>query len=102
MFTIEANPTFPATITLVGQSRRQKLEVVFRHKLRDDAETLLTDFATDKKSAADAVLEVMESWDANKPLDAVSLAALQQNQPGALEAILAAWGAGLRVAREGN
>ena len=102
MFTIKANPTFPATITIVGQGLRRKLEVTFRHKVTDEAEALLTDFATDKKSAADAVLEVVESWDADMPLDASSLAVLRQNQPGALEAIVAAWATGLRVAREGN
>lgn len=102
MFTIKANPTFPATITIVGQARKQKLEVVFRHKLRDEAEALLTAFATDKKSARDIVLDIVDSWDADMVLDATGLDALQQNQPGALEAILAAWSTGLRVAREGN
>jgi len=102
MFTIKANPTFPATITIVGQGVRKKLEVVFRHKLQDEAEALLSAFAADQKAATDVVLEVVESWDADMPLDASSLAVLKQNQIGALEAIIAAWATGLRVAREGN
>ena len=102
MFKIEANPTFDAVLTLAGQGREQKLNVTFRHKTRSDYIEMLEAIQGGKLSAADALLQVMEKWDADAPLNAESVKALQENQPGADWAILTGYGDALAVARKGN
>lgn len=102
MFKIAANPTFDASLTIVGQGREQKLNVTYRHKPRADYLALLKSVSKGDKSVADAILEVVEKWDADADLSAKSIAMLQEQQPGADWAILSGYGEALAVARKGN
>lgn len=102
MFKIKADPTFEAAITIVGQGREQKLNVVFRHKKRSEYLALLERLKNDEASSADVILEVVDSWDADMPLTAASIAELQDEQPGVDWAIVQTYGEALAVARKGN
>lgn len=101
-FQIKANPTFPASLTIVGQGREQKLNVVFRHKTRTEYADLLKSLADGELDAAGLVLALLESWDADAPLDQSGLDLLQEHQPGADFAIISAYGEALAVARKKN
>jgi hypothetical protein len=102
MFTIKANPTFPATLTIVGQGREQKLSLVYRHKSRDEHRDLLEAWREGKKDVTDVVLELVESWDADMELSNESVQMLHQEQPGADVAIIAGYSEAFGVSRKGN
>ncbi|MEV8518672.1 phage tail assembly chaperone [Dyella marensis] len=102
MFKIEPNPTFPATITVVGQGREQTLEVVYKHHTLEEYEALLNDIHEGRKTAIEAALELTESWNADMELSAETLDRLQKVQPGCVGLIIGAFGQELMVARKGN
>lgn len=102
MFSIEPNPTFKASLTLIGQGREQVLNVVYRHKPRSEYIALLESVRSGETSAADALLNLVESWDADGPLDAETIAKLQEAQPGVDWAIVSGYTEALTVARKGN
>lgn len=102
MFDVKAPETFEATLTIVGQGREQKLPVVFRHRTREAYSELLAKVADGKVKDVDAVLELVESWEANADLTAENLKALDSNQPGALWAIVTGYSHAFGVARKGN
>ena len=102
MFDVKAPETFEATLTIVGQGREQKLPVVFRHKTRSAYAELLKRLAEKKVKDIDAVLDLVESWQANAELSAETLKALDEAQPGALWAIVMGYSEALGVARKGN
>lgn len=102
MFKIKADPTFDATLTIVGQGREQKLNVTFKHKPRAEYVELLEKVGKGETPVADALLSLLAKWDADAELSAKSLALLQEEQPGADWAILSAYGEALAVARKGN
>lgn len=102
MFAIEPNPTFKASLTLVGQGREQVLNVVYRHKPRSEYIQLLESVRSGETSATDALLALVESWDADAPLDADTIAKLQETQPGVDWAIVSGYTEALTVARKGN
>lgn len=102
MFDVKAPETFEATLTIVGQGREQKLPVVFRHKTRQDYSDLLAKVSEGKVKDVDAVLDLVESWQANADLTAETLKALDDAQPGALWAIVTGYSHALGVARKGN
>lgn len=101
-FKIKANPTFEATLTLVGQGREQKLKLTFRHMTRSAYGELLKAVGEGDKSVEDAVLAAVEAWDADTALAAEAVRDLDEQQPGATWAILSAYGDALGVARKGN
>lgn len=102
MFDVKAPATFAADLTIVGQGREQKLPVVFRHKTRTEYGELLNKVIEGKVKDADAVLSLLDSWEANADLCADSLKALDEAQPGALWAIINGYAQALRVAQKGN
>ncbi|WP_396615446.1 phage tail assembly chaperone [Lysobacter soli] len=102
MFKIKSEPTFPATITIIGQGREQKLALVFRHRIRTEYADLLQAVAKGEKTVEDAVLEVVESWEADAELSRDTLVLLDEQQPGACWAILMGYQSALGVARKGN
>ncbi len=102
MFDVKPPETFKATLTIVGQGREQKLPVVFRHKTRTEYADLLKEVAEGKVADVDAVMALVDSWDANADLDAATLKALDDSQPGSLWAIVTGYGQALGVARKGN
>lgn len=102
MFKIQANPTIDAKLTLEGQGRSQTLELTFKHNTRTDYLKLIQDVRDEKRDPADAVASLIEKWDADLPPTADSLKLLDDHQPGALWAILNAYGDALVVARKGN
>lgn len=102
MFKVKADPTFPATVTVVGQGKEQKLDLVFRHKRRTEYLALLDRVKQESATAADVLLEIVESWDADVPLDATGISELQDEQPGLDWAIIQSYGEALSVARRGN
>ena len=102
MFKIKADPTFDACLTIVGQGREQKLNVTFRHKTRTEYSDMLELMAGGKLDVTDALLELLDKWDADAELSRESIVALQENQPGVDWAIITAYGEALKVARKGN
>lgn len=105
MFKIAGNPTFDASLTIVGQGREQVLNVTFRHKTHAQYSELLLKLADPKKhklDTADAVLELVEKWDADADLTRENIVALREAQPGADWAIITGFGEALTVARKGN
>lgn len=102
MFTIEPNPTFKASLTIVGQGREQVLNLVYRHKPRSEYLKLLEDLRANKTQVTDAILQLVESWDADGPLDADTITKLQEAQPGVDWAIVSGYTEALTVARKEN
>jgi hypothetical protein len=102
MFKIQSNPTFDAALKIVGQGREQTLNVTFRHKTRSEYGDLMKSIAEGKTDTADAVLAIVDKWDADAPLSAESVKLLGEHQPGAEWAILTGYGDALTVARKGN
>lgn len=102
MFKIKADPTFAASITIIGQGREQTLDVTFRHMPRADYLALLDQVKDGELSASDALLKLLDGWNADEKLSKASLDLLQEHQPGAEVAILQAYGQALAVARKGN
>lgn len=101
-FQIKANPTFDTTLTITGQGREQKLALTYRHKTRTEYSALLKDVSEGKADVVDAVLALVENWDADAPLSRESVLLLQEQQPGAEWAIVAEYSNALAVARKGN
>ncbi len=102
MFTVKAPETISASLSIKGQGREQTLKLVYRHKPRKDYADLLQAIGKGKKSAEDAVLELVESWEADAELSADVLKQLDEDQPGCMWAILTGYGKALTVEREGN
>lgn len=102
MFQIAANPTFDASLKIVGQGREQTLNVTFKHKTTTEYRALLERVSKSEMTVEDAVLEVVEKWDADMPLTRESITMLRDHQPGADWAILSGFGDSLVVARQGN
>lgn len=105
MFKIKADPTFDASLTIVGQGREQVLNVTFRHKTHTEYSDLLLKLADPKKNkmdTADAILQLVEKWDADADLTRENIVALREEQPGADWAIITGFGEALTVARKGN
>ncbi|CAB3704605.1 MULTISPECIES: phage tail assembly chaperone [Achromobacter] len=101
-FIIKANPTIDATVTIVGQGRKQKLAVTFRHKTSDEYEALMNRLKSDEISTAELLVELIAQWDADMPLEEASISVLRQHQPGADLAIMQAYNQALQVEREKN
>lgn len=102
MFKIDSEPTFKASLTIVGQGREQVLNLVYRHKPRSEYLTLLEDLRANKVQVTDAILQLVESWDADGPLDADTITKLQEAQPGVDWAIVSGYTEALTVARKEN
>lgn len=102
MFKIQPAARFEASLTIVGQGREQKLECTFVAKTRTEYADRLKAIAEGKASPADVVLELLEKWNADGPLDKDTLQLLEDHQPGACWAILTGYGEALMVARKGN
>jgi len=101
-FQVKANPTFDATITIVGQGREQKLAVTFRHKTRSEYAEIVRQAIESSATDADIVVQILDKWDADVPLDTAGLKLLDEHQPGATRAIIEAYGEALSVARRKN
>ena len=102
-FKIKPNPTFPATVKIRAPGGEvQDLGVVFRHKRRDDVPLFFSDASEKERSDVDCILDIVESWDADEPLSAESIADMMQNYAGASAAIFRAWMDELLTARLGN
>lgn len=102
MFKIAANPTFDAALVMKGQGREQTLNVTFRHKPKSEYLALIQDIRDGKVSPADAVLQLVEKWDADAELNRESVDLLAEQQPGCDWAIVEGYGQALAVARKGN
>ena len=101
-FQVKANPTFDIGLTIVGQGRKQKLNLVFRHRTQDERDTLWARLEKGEIDLIDVILDITESWDADVSLDRAGLKELRQQQPGADDAILQGYGNAIRVEREKN
>mgnify|MGYP002507245437 CR=1 FL=1 len=102
MFKINANPTFEATLTIVGQGREQKLNLSLRHKTKSQYAELFKGLQEGNSTPVDVILELVEKWDADTEFSRTSLEQLQEQQPGADWAIITGYGEALVVARKGN
>jgi hypothetical protein len=102
MFKIKADPSIDAKLILVGQGREQTLEVTFKHSTRSDYLKLLEEVSQSKCKPEDALAGLIEKWNADMAVSPEAMKALDEHQPGALMAILHAYGDALVVARKGN
>lgn len=102
MFKIKPDPTFDASVTIVGQGREQKLECTFNHMSRSEYTAMLEAMAKGELETADALLKVVHSWNADGDLTRENVQALCDLQPGADWAIITGYGDALTVARKGN
>ncbi|HKN46064.1 MAG TPA: phage tail assembly chaperone [Propionibacteriaceae bacterium] len=100
MFKIIPDPTFDATLTLIGQGKEQKLNVTFRHKTKSEYQAMFE--AKDDDELAANVVSIIEKWDADAPVSVESVKSLLEHQLGAGWAILHGYGEALMVARKGN
>jgi hypothetical protein len=100
MFKIKQDPTFPGTIKLASMGREQVLEVTFRAKTASEYEKLAGNKAD--KRGEEAFLALVESWNADMPLDKESVALLNEHQPGAAWAVVLHYGEALMASRKGN
>ncbi len=99
-FQIIANPTIPATITIVGQGREQKLNVVFRHKTSSEYEALMKQLHDGEITIADLLLALLDAWEADQPVSKEAIELLREHQPGADLAIASAYNEALNVERK--
>lgn len=102
MFEIEANPTIDADLTLVGQGREQVLSLTFKHMLRDEYLKLIEDVRDGKVKPEKALADLIVKWNAKEEPKEAAIKKLDLHQPGALMAILGAYGDSLVVSRKGN
>jgi hypothetical protein len=102
MFKIQANPTIDAKLTLTGQGREQVLELTFKHLTRSGYLQLVNDVREEKLKPEDALASVIEKWNADMAVSIEAIKALDEHQPGALMAIINAYGDALVVSRKGN
>ena len=102
MFKINSEPKFEAALTIVGQGREQTLNLTCKHKDKSEYQALLQSIRDGKTTPADAVLQLVEKWDADAELNADSINRLAEQQPGADWAILEGYWHALVVARKGN
>lgn len=100
MFKIKHEPTFTGSITLTSLGREQTLNVVFRAKTASEYDALMQ--AKDDPKGEKAFLALVESWDADMPLDPAGVAALNEHQPGAPWRVVTYYGEKLMAARKGN
>jgi hypothetical protein len=102
MFEVKAPETIPATLTIKGQGREQKLELVYHTKTRDEYQELVSKLQKGEASVSEVIIELVASWNANVGVDAAGIAEIQQEQPGLDLAILLAYGDAHSVGRKGN
>jgi hypothetical protein len=100
MFKIKQDPTFPGTIKLVAMGREQTLDVTFRAKTASEYERMVKNKADPR--GEEAFLSIVESWNADMPLDKESVALLNEHQPGAVWAVVLHYGEALMTQRKGN
>lgn len=102
MFSVKPPEKINASLSLEGQGRKQTLKLVYRHRARKDYAAMLDKIGRNKLAAEDAVIDLVESWEADADLTPEVLRQLDEDQPGTLWAILTGYGKALTVAREGN
>lgn len=102
MFKIKSNPTFEATLTLIGQGVEQKLQLTYRHKTSDEYDVLMNRWRDGELDTAGVLMEIVEKWDADEAFGRDAIELLQQHQPGANVAIIAAYNEAMLVARQKN
>jgi hypothetical protein len=101
MFKIKQDPAFPGSIKIVSMGREQTLNVTFRAKTRTEFDALLKSVKKDGDEVG-VFLALVEGWDADLPLDAASVSALNDHQPGAVWHVIDAYKEALIAARRGN
>jgi hypothetical protein len=102
-FKLKPNPTFPATVKIRAPGGEvQDLQVVFRHKRKDEVFAFFSEASDKGRSDVDCILDVIESWDADGELNKESVADLLQNYAGSAAAIFQTYMAELVTARLGN
>lgn len=102
MFKIIAEPTFDCVLEIVGQGRKQQLALTFKHMQATAYSEMLQELADGKLEASEAILKLVEKWDADAELSAASIKLLQEQQPGAEWAIISGYAEALKVERKGN
>lgn len=102
MFKLKPDPTFDATLTIVGQGKEQKLECTFNHMARSEYAAMLEAMSKGEMDAAAAILKVIAKWNVDADLTKENVKALCDLQPGADWAIITGYGDALTVARKGN
>lgn len=101
-FIIKGNPTIDAKVTIKGQGITQVLELTFRNKTPEEYDALVTEIEAGGRPSAGLLLELIERWEADMPLDEAAIEVLRQYQPGAELAILQAYHEARMVEREKN
>ena len=101
-FKIKAPELIPAELGFKGQGREQVLKLKYRFMERTKYVEMLDKIAKEEISNEDAVLQLVESWEADMELSAEAVKLLDEHQPGVLLNIVFGYGNALAVARQGN
>lgn len=103
MFKIIPEPTFPCAIKIPRPGREADvLNVVFRHKSKDDLDEFFKAAAKKKWPDEQALCQLIESWDADMDLNVASMKALLTMNHQASKVIYEAYLGELHGARQGN
>lgn len=102
MFSVKPPERIPASLTITGQGREQTLKLVYRHTPRKEYGALLEAIGKEEITPEAGVLKLVESWEADAELSAPVLSQLEEDQPGAIWAILSGYSQALAVGREKN
>lgn len=104
-FKIVANPKFDADLTFICAGVEQSFKATFRHMGRKEFTALyekLFDVEDPDKAAVDAVLQVVDSWDIECPLDEKNVVKLLDNYPGFAFALLHGYQQAIVTKLKGN
>ncbi|MET0332550.1 MAG: phage tail assembly chaperone [Dyella sp.] len=102
MFIVKAPETIPATLTIQGQGREQKLKLVYRHYTREARADLLEQLQKGDITPPALVMKLVESWEADVELDTAGITLVMEHQPGIEWAIIHGYNDALTVTRKGN
>ncbi|CBJ37898.1 conserved protein of unknown function [Ralstonia solanacearum CMR15] len=106
MFSINPKPTFTAEAAIpVAGGGTEKLQLVFKHKTRDEVKAFFAQAGAgaDDQSDADVLLEIVAGWEGvDVPFSREALDQLVQNYPAAPRAIFDTYLAELTGQRRGN
>lgn len=101
-FNTKAAPTFQGSITIIGQGREQKLEGTMKHMSSDAYGQLFAGLANGTIKPEQAILDIFEQWNADRPLTPDGVREVLQDMPGFDWAVVTGYGDALTVARKGN
>jgi hypothetical protein len=84
MLSKKAPETLPTTLTLKGQGETVKLNITYHNRKQSDLDAQIAE----GKTVAEVVLYMVKEWDADYELSTAGLTELEDDRPGALQAVM--------------